>query len=113
MQSEIGVRLTANTDSLRQGVQNAKFLMEDLGNSAKVANAGVTPPMAGNVDNTGITPNAFFGDNKHFKELLIAIQDATQALKQYSTGNTASAYKKSCLTSCAQKSRRVMVSPPL
>lgn len=92
MQSELGIRLTANTDSLRQGVQNAKFLMDDLGNSAKLASEGVTPPMADSIGAGGQSSAAssIFLSKDQYKELIVAINNVTQVLRDKGTSEAAS-----------------------
>ena len=96
MQSEMGIRLTANTDGLRQGVQNAKFLMEDLGNSVKMADASTTPSMAEGVGMGTVSqsPGSFFATKDQYKELIIAINNVTQVLRENGTTGGSSAKAK-------------------
>ena len=83
MEGIIGVSLKMDTQPLVQGANNAKFVMQDLAQTAKVVSESAMPPMAGNIDaNTpSSSASSFFATKDQYKDLIIAINNVTQALK--------------------------------
>lgn len=90
MEGIIGVSLKMDTQPLVQGANNAKFVMQDLAQSAKVVNDSALPPMVGNMDvtNQNSSANSFFANKDTYKELIIAINNVTQALKEHGTSGS-------------------------
>ena len=87
MEGIIGVSLKMDTQPLVQGANNAKFVMQDLAQTAKVVSESAMPPMAGNIDaNTpSSSAGSFFATKDQYKDLIIAINNVTQALKEQGT----------------------------
>ena len=96
MVGEIGVRVTGNIDGFKQQMQNAKGVVEDFNRTANLANPSTTPSMAEGIGAGGVSSSAssFFASKDQYKELIIAINNVTQVLRENGTTGGSSAKAK-------------------
>lgn len=90
MEGVLGVRLQMNTQPLAQGAQNAKVIMQELAQNAKVVNESANPPMVDSVgaSSENSSSSSFFATKAHYKELIIAINNVTQALHEFGSNGS-------------------------